>query len=265
MISETMELTKHENIWSMINKYEEAQKAIVGGYTLLLEAQKNMHIFTNYPRIGPDRHYSSISESIIKEVLLKMKVDAWEGILKKTQAKNFMTTKRYDSFQKELESPDKLPDITFESVKSFVENILNKAPDMLMEFIKETFTWLQPRNYGLEYKTNKKSQYEIGKKLIKYCLSPQWGGGMQVNYHYESNIKAMHNAFSLIDGKGIVTPGLDMASQINLAGNNKQTSLEMDYFKLKWYRNGNLHIEFKRLDLLQKLNQYAGENTLKPN
>ena len=37
-----------------------------------------------------------------------------------------------------------------------------------------------------------------------------------------------------------------------------------DYFKFKWFRNGNLHIEFKREDLLTELNRVGGEGQVKP-
>ncbi|WP_459933881.1 DUF4942 domain-containing protein [Fundidesulfovibrio butyratiphilus] len=30
---------------------------------------------------------------------------------------------------------------------------------------------------------------------------------------------------------------------------------ETSYFQCKWFKNGNLHIVFKRLDLLEKLNR----------
>jgi hypothetical protein len=32
---------------------------------------------------------------------------------------------------------------------------------------------------------------------------------------------------------------------------------------LKWYKNGNCHIEFKRMDLVAELNKRAGGNRLK--
>jgi hypothetical protein len=38
---------------------------------------------------------------------------------------------------------------------------------------------------------------------------------------------------------------------------------ETDYFRVKCYQNRNLHIEFKRLDLLANLNAIAGGKTLR--
>jgi len=36
---------------------------------------------------------------------------------------------------------------------------------------------------------------------------------------------------------------------------------ETEYFKFKACKNGNLHLEFKRMDLVSKLNQLAGCET----
>lgn len=38
---------------------------------------------------------------------------------------------------------------------------------------------------------------------------------------------------------------------------------ETTYFRWKCYRNGNLHLEFKRLDLLQTLNEVGGAGMLR--
>jgi hypothetical protein len=36
-----------------------------------------------------------------------------------------------------------------------------------------------------------------------------------------------------------------------------------NYFRAKWFKNGNAHLEFLRLDLLRELNAKAGEGLLK--
>lgn len=38
---------------------------------------------------------------------------------------------------------------------------------------------------------------------------------------------------------------------------------ETEYFRFKCYHNGNLHLEFKRPDLVQKINAIVGGLTLK--
>lgn len=40
--------------------------------------------------------------------------------------------------------------------------------------------------------------------------------------------------------------------------------VETDMFRVKCYINGNIHLEFKRLDLLKKFNAVAGGMSLNP-
>jgi hypothetical protein len=39
---------------------------------------------------------------------------------------------------------------------------------------------------------------------------------------------------------------------------------ETPYFRCKWYKNGNLHIEFRSPDLLRRLNQFGGDHEQVP-
>jgi len=261
------DIIKHQNIYEIINSYEQAVKEIVAAYELLYRAEDRLKIFCVYPKVLPRDGGGSLWDDTRKRVLNGIKSEAWQGILKKTRAVEFMTTKRYEKFQRDLEKPESLPDITFETVQRFIENILNSAPNMLLEFIKETFDWLRPGGWAVkEYKTNEKSKYELREKIIKSgVLEGRWsGGGCDLKYYYESNISAMDNAFSLMDGKGVSKGQATAITAIKAACQDNLMSAETEYFKFKWYQNGNLHLTFKRTDLVQKMNQIAGENLIKP-
>ena len=93
-------------------------------------------------------------------------------------------------------------------------------------------------------------------------MSSEWGGGLRVNYSREANVKALENVFSLLDGQGVNHYPDDIITRINAACKEKHKTLEDHYFKLKWYKNGNLHVEFKRLDLLDRLNRIGSDGSL---
>ena len=52
-------------------------------------------------------------------------------------------------------------------------------------------------------------------------------------------------------------------SAIEVACENRLRECETDYFRFKWFKNGNMHLTFKRMDLVAKMNQIAGENLIK--
>ena len=71
----------------------------------------------------------------------------------------------------------------------------------------------------------------------------------------------MDNAFHLIDGAGISKYPENAITAIENAAKN-QDFAETEYFRFQWYKNGNLHIKFKRMDLVNKINQIAGDRLL---
>lgn len=259
---------RHQGIWQIVNDYEAARKEIVTAYEILKRAQNRLETFCAHSFVLPNRQGLHDDEWIIKKILSRIKSSAWQGILEKTNASDFMTPKRYDRFQRDLDDPDKLPEITFEAVSDFVENVINAAPDMLVEFIKESFDWLQPRGWAMrQHKISLKNQYELQEKVIKLeIFELKWNGGCDLKYYFHNPIAAMDNAFRLLDGKGMSKPKSEDSAlnRIRNACENNLPGCETEYFKFKWYKNGNLHLTFKRMDLVAKMNRIAGENLVKP-
>ena len=81
-------------------------------------------------------------------------------------------------------------------------------------------------------------------------------------HHREQNIRGIDNVFHALDGNGTVhTHRGPLVDAINQCG--REGKGETQYFKFKCFTNRNLHLEFKRLDLVAKLNQVAGGRRLK--
>ena len=257
----TTEIMPYQTIHKLVNDYQEGVKRISAAYELLEQGQSLLSDIAKYSYVLPDNR--SLYGKEITGVLNKIKSQAWEGILAKTQADKFMTHNRRQAFDKSLEKPETLPDITIETITSFVDNLVDSAPDMLLEFIKETFDWLKPGRWSMKYKTNQKSEYELDEKIIKAIFQLGYNAKPSLSYYHEQPLKAMDSAFHLMDGKGIPKNGSSAYTAIKTAeGENKQTA-ETEYFYFKWYKNQNCHITFKRMDLVNKMNQIAGENMLK--
>jgi len=52
----------------------------------------------------------------------------------------------------------------------------------------------------------------------------------------------------------------DFITALSEAIRKNAPSAETPYFLCKWCKNGNLHIEFRRPDLLRRLNQFGGDH-----
>ena len=93
----------------------------------------------------------------------------------------------------------------------------------------------------------------------------QWTKTYRVAYGRSRDVlRAMDNVFHLLDGQGTVkTTEGPLVDAINACPVDVGEG-ETVYFRFKCYRNRNLHLEFKRMDLVQKLNAVAGGERLKP-
>lgn len=93
-----------------------------------------------------------------------------------------------------------------------------------------------------------------------------WGFGhpFHVSYgHHDAQLRAIENVFSALDGKGSISKthnGL-LVDAINQSADGRG---ETDYFRFRCFKNRNLHLEFRRLDLLARFNQIAGGARLRP-
>ncbi len=158
------------------------------------------------------------------------------------------------------ETGEGLPEITELNVLAMMESTLNNVPQLLQEAVTEVFEWLRPPNN--HFKTN--TQFEVGNRVILEHTLEFWGRQYSVNHYRQAKLVALDNVFHMLDGKGSVktTRGAlsDAIHKCTVIDNIGET----DYFKFKCYRNHNLHIEFKRLDLVEQLNVMAGGNRLKP-
>ena len=192
---------------------------------------------------------------------------AWRAIMQKTDMRRLMSTQRAEQMDKNIEE-GKVPPLTVSAIFDTLQSLIDGAPQIYKESIAEAYNTLRPgagqRN---KLKTNEKfGRYDIGKKVILLSMVNTNIGykmyqNLTVRYNQTDTLRVIDKAFHNLDGKpftdGYLCPLVDA---INTA---KDGEGETEYFKFKAYYNGNLHLEFKRPDLLVKLNQIGGDGSLK--
>lgn len=116
---------------------------------------------------------------------------------------------------------------------------------------------LRPGRWN-EYKTNLKNRVKISNKVI-------WAGAFsyqRISSHTESLLSALDNLCHIFDKKPIVHDYQGrLPSLINRAIIDHQDTLETEYFKFKMYSQ-TLHIQFKRMDLIEDLNRRGADGNL---
>lgn len=171
-----------------------------------------------------------------------------------------MSKKRLEETDKNL-TKGELADVTIPNIIDFLTLLQGNTALLAEEVVKEAFEILRP--WRKTHKTN--HLYEIGKKVILTGqLQNRYNGGFSISHYRQNDLTTLDKAFSLLDGKGIVDGyNSPLADAINTT-TAEVTHGETEYFKFKCYLNSNLHLEFKRMDLVKEINRIAGGGNLKP-
>ena len=186
----------------------------------------------------------------------------WRYACNKLQLYNLMSEKKRHEFDKQMEN-DELPEFTPENVHSTFQMLIDNVPSLIEDTIKEAFEIFRPHNSG--HKTN--TEFAVGKRVILTSMIDTFmfqgkRTSPSLNYHYDQRLRIMDNAFSLMDGKGPIKYPSDSITILKEAINNRQPECETTYFKYRWHMNGTLHISFKRMDLVQRMNEVGGKGLL---
>jgi hypothetical protein len=194
-----------------------------------------------------------------KNILDGFKRRAWDMLFDRLGVKKVMSVAKREEFEKRLKEGE-LPEITAESVCDVILGMVDQARDFAEEAAREVFEFLRP--WRGDYKTN--SAFKIGKKVIlSYAVERGWGEAKKFRpTHYkEPKLVALDGVFHLLDGRGVM--GERLGPLVKAIKESADGKGETALFKFRCFKNGNLHLEFKRPDLVKQLNALgAGRNVL---
>lgn len=261
------ELARRYTIPELVSAWKEAEAAVRLSFRTIVEAQRRVNaVFTlngDYPiRVTASRYRPSDADFEDADgAVERMARDAWATIVAKCELHRMMSIQRARELDEQLKK-GVLPPITEENVASFVQKCLDDLPKMLEEAVGEVFDWLRPCH--TDYRTN--SKLEIGPKVIlTYMVEEAYGGGgFRLNYNRSQHLTAMENVFNALDGKGQIAKSYRSALETAIGEAGPSGRGETPLFKFRAFKNRNLHLEFKRLELLEKFNMIAGGRNLRP-
>ena len=246
-------LTQRSTISEMVRQYQDAEKDVRDGFALVLRGLRALNEFTSFHRLDFE---------CPEEVAIQLRRKTWRTVVARLQMQKAMSVKAWTEFEKKLENEDP-PPVTVELIEGMVRGYRQNLPDMLEESVREVFEWLRPRSS--EYKTN--TEFEIGKRVIlNWVVDIGWSNHWGVHHSREAHLTALENVFDLVAGnvrKDNASHWSDLSLAIKACTKPGPCAGETQYFKFRGHRKGTLHLEFKRLDLVQKLNAIAGGARLK--
>ncbi len=258
----TTDIAKRETLSAMIGAYTTAVADVESAYATLDAAQKRLRDTFLEPQgyrfKCNDRDVYDCGKAASDQVNAKIKRDAWNAIVARMELRHALSIKRREELDKQLREGE-LPELTENNVLAMFEQSAANVETYLTEAVAEVYEYLRPHNS--QHKTN--TEFAVGKRVIlTWAVEKSWSRGtdFRVNHHRQKYITALDNVFHMLDGKG-TSKGYNgtLCDTISTSpdGIGKTT-----YFAFKCYQNGNLHLEFLRPELVERLNVVAGGNRL---
>lgn len=268
MIEPRADLIRYETAEQLANVYTESTAKIRAAIlTIGEECRRLKDTFGEESRY----HFSlSISQSSrthdcdekgVEEVIHKMKLEAWAVIIEKLNIYRLMSSKRVAELREALgggKGVSEFPEILPETIRAVCEGYAMSATEFLEEAVKEEYDFWRPSKRYAPYKRN--SEWKLNAKIIHpYMVEVGYDRAFRAAYRSQSHITALDSIFHMLDGQG---PVREYKGALVTAIETSNGQGETTYFRFKCFKNGNLHLEFKRQDLLDLFNQIAGKAVL---
>ena len=250
---------KSVSIENMVRMREAVLERIGRASALLEEAAgmaRTAHLgFPDLKIKSSYRHETPILAPEAQEVL-RAEVDrlAWGYLMSESGLRTFMDAEARRRWDEELYK-GKVPELSAENIEATFVTMHAARGEMFERGVIRCF-----RRLSWDYRTN--NPYRLGKRLVlRHLVSVRpWrdarhsGVSVLPNHGSTDELDDLLRVFHVFDGRP--EPDHREGSHALLwdSIHAVRWSCENEYVAIRWFKNGNGHLTFKRLDLVEKLN-----------
>jgi len=254
-------LAKRKSVEELVRSWDLAMHELKTGLDHIKRSKEHLKDFVSSGGVSDLDPFTCNDYSLeFDQKVKRMKSAAWRYLVDRIELKKFASIRRAKEIDDTLYN-DKgaLPDITLENIFGWLEAMGDQTKGFLEEAIIEVYNFLRPRTQ--RYATN--SAFKIGKRVVlaSWIENRYTRGLFSVKFRCQDELRALDNVFHMLDGKPTSAyRNGDLCLAIEQATDG---TAETEYFKCRMFFNENLHLEFKRPDLVKQLNSIGG-NALPP-
>lgn len=186
----------------------------------------------------------------------------WRRAFDLTGFRQLMDAEAVAQFERDLEKTP--PDFTEDNIRSTFITLHQDAGQMFRRGIVNVFRYLSEG-----YKTNSNEPFRVGEKIIcDHMVTNFHAPKLRVQYynHASHRLDDIDRVFKTLDDQNFTPHTLESAINGAWEDPDNGNVYEDAYFRIKGFKKGSMHIWFKRLDLLERINEliaeHYGENTL---
>jgi hypothetical protein len=251
----TDSITERVDVGGMVEAYEQAERTITSACLQISEALSSLKASFAQDFSFQCPRYMSFDDP--SDSIRELRRQAWRRFVERFELRRAMSIAKSNELDAWIEKGEPEP-VTQEAVTGLFRLYLQQLPEMLSEAVGEVYDFLRPPRS--QYKTN--SEFELGRRVIlSGWVEEGFSHGYRPSYHRRQHYVALDNVFSMLDGQGSTSKSYrcELELAVEKAENGQG---ETRYFRFRAHRNGNLHLEFKRPDLVRQFNAMAGGRRL---
>jgi hypothetical protein len=193
---------------------------------------------------GPD-------PDVAKMVRAGVDAAAWQYLMHESGLRTLMDASAREKWDKAISAGD-IPELTSANVRSTFRMLHDSRGEMFERGVIACF-----KSLAWDYKTNLPQKF--GKRIVVTYLT---GSG---SYSRCDSMDDLVRVLCVLDGKPEPDHRQGVNSQLQAASFNTWTGrktgvLETEYLSIRTFKNCNGHITFKRLDLVDKMNQIIAKH-----
>ncbi|UCB32250.1 hypothetical protein J9874_02812 [Duffyella gerundensis] len=219
----------------------------IGGGIAQDWATKSGHRYDSWLTEKADKAMPAVTRNIDSSI--------WRDLMLKSGMMALMDAQARDQWHKNLEDGD-LPAISEANILSTFEQLHLNKMDVFERGIINVFKGL-----SWDYKTN--SPCSFGKKIIINNLVSQNRWGFSLNWGWRRDQLAdLERMLFLLDGKPIPDNRGDISTRLmeHIRDNPAKDVYEDEFFKIRYFQKGTAHLTFKRLELIERMNDIIAKH-----
>lgn len=194
-------------------------------------------------------------ETAMKAITRNLDRGIWRDLMKKSGMLSIMDAQARDQWYNSLEKED-IPVVSEANILSTFEQLHLNKMNVFERGVINVFKGL-----SWDYKTN--SPCSFGKKIIVNNLVAHSRWGFSLNWGWRRDQLAdLERMLFLLDGKPIPDNRGDVTTRLmeHIRDNPSKDIYEDDFFSIRYFQKGTVHITFKRIDLTEKMNDIVAKH-----
>lgn len=195
------------------------------------------------------------AETAMKVITRNLDRGIWRDLMKKSGMLSLMDAQARERWDRNLEG-DEIPAISEANILSTFEQLHQSKDEVFERGIINVFKGL-----SWDFKTN--SPCSFGKKMIinSLVVYNRWGYSLCGGWRRDQ-LADLERMLHLLDGKPIPDNRGDVTTRLmdHVSLQKASHIYEDGYFSIRYFQKGTGHITFKRLDLVDKMNDIVAKH-----